>query len=149
MSDKHPVTPENAPKFLDWIANRGGIAIWRSINLSNPGASWSAPVRDAEGNTNGKPNWQTDSAPERIITDPNDVEVVTEREVKRFRVAVRFASGGMSLKVTDAGSARIRREVAKAAKKYGDAWHTFDYSTQEAVILVADQTLPLSEWKQS
>ena len=35
-------------------------------------------------------------------------------EVKRFHVAVRLGSQGFSLKVSDGGSRRIRREVAKA-----------------------------------
>ena len=41
---KHTCAPENAPKFLDWIKNRGGVAVWKSINLSNPDASWSTPA---------------------------------------------------------------------------------------------------------
>ena len=53
-------------------------------------------------------------------------------EVKRFRVGVRWGSQGFTLKVTDGGSRRIRREVSKA----GDgAYHVFDYMTQEAVIM--------------
>lgn len=34
---------DNAPRFKDWLANRGGIAVWPSINLSTPGASACTP----------------------------------------------------------------------------------------------------------
>jgi len=39
--EKHIVTPEHATKMLGWLQTRGGIAVWPSVNLSNPGASWS------------------------------------------------------------------------------------------------------------
>jgi hypothetical protein len=58
------------------------------------------------------------------------------KEVKRFRVGIRMGSQGLRVKVTDGGSRRIRREVAKAG---AGATYTFDYMTQEAVILVPEE----------
>lgn len=53
-------------------------------------------------------------------------------EVKRFHIGLRMGSQGLIVKVTDGGTRRIRHEVAKA----GDgAYYTFDYGTQEAVIM--------------
>lgn len=89
-----------------------------------------------------KPTWRAADKPSRIITDPSEIIVVTRREVKRFRVAVRTANG-LSIKVTDAGSKRIRREVAKAGP---DASYEFDYFSQEAVIMVPDQKVPIAEY---
>lgn len=145
--DNHQVYPENAAMILDWIRTRGGIAIWDSANLSNPGASWTCPVNDEAGNPKGKPTWEAGKI-ERVITDPAEVDVVAPKEVKRFRVGVRMGSQGFMMKVTDGGSRRIRKEVDKAQEKHGSAWHVFDYGTQEAVILVPDQTVPLLEFVQ-
>lgn len=139
---KHTVTAENAPKIHQWFAERGGIAVWASINLSNPGASWTTPATDPVGAPATKPTWEAESTP-TLITDPADVEVVVPKEVKRFRVGVRVSNGGLQLKVTDAGTRKIRAAVAKAGD---DAWHEFDYDTQEAVIYVPGSKVPLPDW---
>jgi hypothetical protein len=52
-------------------------------------------------------------------------------EVKRFHVAVRIGGQGFCLKVTDGGTRRIWRELAKAGT---GSFYEFDYNTQEAVI---------------
>jgi len=148
--EKHTITVENAPKFLEWVTKRGGILVWESINFSNPGASWSTPYIDANGNRVTKPNWQCSNEPSRHITDPSEILVVTQKEVKRFRVAVRRTGPfGMTFKVSDGGTRRIHRECAKAEKKYGNSSYHFDYETQEAVITIDDIAIPLNEWEAS
>jgi len=92
-----------------------------------------------------RPNWQAASEPERIITSVDDVVVSVDKEVKRFRVGVRLSGNGMMLKVTDGGTRRIRAAVAKAGE---GAYHTFDYETQEAVIMAPEKTVPLAEWQE-
>jgi hypothetical protein len=47
--DRQSVTPENAPRFSEWLKSRGGVAIWRSVDLSDPGASVSTPALTPEG----------------------------------------------------------------------------------------------------
>ena len=140
---KHECSPENAAKMRQWIQERGGVAIWRSVNLANPGASWSTPAKALDGSPTTKPTWEAESQPACIITDPAQIEVVTRREVRRFRVGVRMGSQGMSLKLTDASSRRVREACAKAGK---DASYAFDHETQEAVITVPDKCVPLSKW---
>jgi hypothetical protein len=142
-NEPHSCIAENAPRFLDWIRNRGGVAVWHSVNLANPGASWSTPALTKDGDPTGKPTWQAANQPARIITSTDDILVDKPKEIKRFHVAVRMGSQGMSLKVTDGGSRRIEREVAKAGYR---AWYEFDYETQEAVILVPDGTTTLTAW---
>ena len=141
--EKHICAPENAQKFMAWLQTRGGLAIWRSVNLSNPGASWTSPVNAPDGTPVKKPCWEAEETPSRIITDPAEVEVVVEKEVKRFHVAVRRGANGFMLKCTDASSKKIRRAEEKAGPL---AWHRFDYETQEAVIFVPDRTVPLLEY---
>ncbi len=139
---------EAAEQIHDWLLHRGGIYIWKSVNLSNPGASWTSPALDKDCKAVTKPNWQCDNAPSRHITDIAEVSVATAKEVKRFHVATRMSGNGMAIKVTDAGTRRIRAEVDKASHKYGKtAWYTFDYQSHDnAVIMIDDQTVPMSEW---
>ena len=139
----------NASKILDWLKTRGGILIWESVNLSNPGASWTSPATVEDGSPYPKPNWQCGNTPARHITDIADVDVTTAKEVKRFHVAVRMGSQGMSLKVTDGGTRRIRSEVEKAEEKHGKpAWYAFDYGDyNNAVILIEGDRVSLTEWE--
>jgi hypothetical protein len=143
--DPHQIAPENAVKIADWLKNRGGICIWDSINLSNPGKTWTAPLNGPDGNLAEKPSSFAGRII-RIIHNPSDIVVVEEKEVGRFRVPVRMGSNGLNVKVTDSGSRRIRIEERKAAEKYGDAWYRFDYTQQSAVIYVPGETLPLADW---
>ena len=120
--------------------------MWNSINLSNPEASWTTPAKKQNGEPTGKPSWQAANDPERIITDPAEVEVIVPVEVKRFRIGIRLGDQGLSYKVTDGGSRRIRREVAKARE---GAYYTFDYETQEAVIMKPNERTPLPDYIRS
>lgn len=140
---KHTCIEENAARFNNWIKNRGGIARWDSLNLSNPGASWSTPALTEDGDPYEKPTWQCSDKPKAVFTDPEEVGVETVEEVKRFRVGIRQGVQGLSLKVTDGGSRRIRKEIEKA----GDgAYNVFDYMTQEAVIMKPVKVISLREW---
>ena len=74
--------------------------------------------------------------------------MITSKEVKRFHVGVRPGSQGLSLKVTDGGSRRIRAEVAKAERVHKkSAWHVFDYEDHNnAVIMVEGDRVSLTDW---
>ncbi len=145
--EKHVVTEENAEKFWKWIHERGGIAIWKSVNLANPGGSWSCPVNDETGNKKGKPTWEAANEPERIITDPAEIEVSIPKEVRRLHVALRRGSQGLSWKLTDNSSRRLRNAVARTYDETGkNSWYEFDYVSQEAVIYIDGQLIPLIEY---
>ena len=138
---KHIVTEENAIRFLEWMARRGGVAVWNSVDLSDPSLSYSTPARKEDGSPTTRPHWKVGATPDRVITHPDDVLVITYKEVKRFRVGVRRA--GMSYRVTSGATRKINAAVAKAGT---DATYVFDYMTQEAVILVPSARVPLSSW---
>ncbi len=135
-------TARDAPKILDWLKNRGGIAIWKSINLSNPTGGWTAPYLDDKGEVKGKPTWEADSLA-RIITDPAEVWVMVPKEVKRFHIAIRHSDQGMSFKLAEGASRRVREVVAKEGI---GAWYAFDYMAQEAVIFVAEKEQRITEY---
>lgn len=143
--DPHIVTAESASKVWNWLQTRGGLAIWQSQDLGNLGQSWTTPRLTVEGSPYGPPHWSCSREPQRIITDPAEVAVSVDQEVKRFHVAVRMGSQGLRIKCTDASSRRIRSAVEKAGK---NAYHVFDYSTQEAVIFRQVSQKPIAEFIQ-
>lgn len=135
---------ENVSKMREWIAKRGGIAVWAGINLSNI-RQLLTPANTEEGLPYPKPAWDMSNAPEKIVTDPTAVGVSVDKEAKRFHVAVRRSSNGMSVKLTDASSRKVRAAVEKA----GDgSYYIFDYETQEAVIMKSEKVIPLTEYKE-
>ena len=140
---KHRILAENVHQIWQWFQERGGIAVWKSIDMSNPGRSWTTPIRDAEGNPMPRQDWRMEQTPSLTITDPAEVMVDVPKEVKRFRVAIKAGGQGMLLKCSDASSRRIRRECQKAGE---ESWYEFDYATQEAVIFVPGESKPLPEF---
>ena len=130
-------------QIWQWFQERGGIAVWKSVDMSNPGRSWTTPLRDAEGKPMPKQHWRMEETPSLTITDPAEVVVDVPKEVKRFRVAIKVGAQGMLLKCSDASSRRIRRECEKAGE---ESWYEFDYATQEAVIFVPGESKPLPEF---
>ena len=147
----HQVYEANAQLIWHWIQTRGGVAIWESIDLSDLGKSWTTPVNQANGEPATSPSWQAANAPTRIITDPGEIDVVKTLVVKRFHVGIRMGAQGMTLKLTDGATRRVRAAVAKAAENRADneAWHEFDYGTQEALICVPGEVTPLKDWSES
>lgn len=141
---KFECSPENAPKFLDWIKNRHGIAHWQSRDLSNLGQSWTTPVNDAIGNPVTKPTWQCGNLPDAICTSANEVSVITDKEVKRFRVATKRGCG-FSFVLSDASNRKLNFELAKLNNELS-SYH-FDYETQEAILTLPDKVMTLSEWE--
>jgi len=145
MSNKLIVFEENAGKFSEWLKTRGGLAVWRSIDLSDPGTSCTTPALTNTGTPSNKPHWKYGDKPERIITDASEVEVQRMVEVKRFHVAVKPGGGFMQMVLTDAGTARVRREVEKAGK---GSSYIFDYGDyNNCVIIKPDKVQPLPEWE--
>jgi hypothetical protein len=128
---------ENAAKLLNWINTRGGVAVWRSIDLSNPGAETFTPAI-TDGKPTGKPHWGFANEPAMVITNPDEIEITQDEEVRRFDIAIRGGSQGFS----------ITRKVRAAVEKAGDgAYYEFDYSTQECIIMKPISTMPLSQYK--
>jgi hypothetical protein len=133
---KYEVTvPGAKTQIMEWLRDRGGVIVWENINLSDPTKGFTytpAKTSDGQDGHEKKPHWGVRA--KEVVTDPDKFRFAKElKEVKRFRVAVRMGSQGMSLKVTDGGTRRIKAALAKAGP---DSCYEFDYDTQEAVILV-------------
>jgi hypothetical protein len=145
MAEPHRINPENAKAVWKWLLLRGGISLWQSVDLSDPGKTWMTPTLLVD-KPYPKPSWQSAETPFRHITDPDEVLVDIPKEVKRFRVGVENA--GMQFIVTAGGSRKIREAVSKAREQHGVdvAWYEFDYMSQEAVILVPDRSLLIRDY---
>ena len=142
--EKLECAEQNAHNMMEWLRTRGGLAVWRSVDLSDPSASWTTPVNDKDGKPFTKPTWKAESQPSRIITDAADVVVTTDKVVERFHVATRVGRNGLMVKLTDASSAKLRKKMDKHGNT---ACYHFDYGEYDnAVITVLDTTVPLIEW---
>lgn len=106
--------PEHAGKYRDWLRTRGGLALWKSVNLSNPGAEWVTPA-DAL-----KPTWEAAQNP-TIVTDPAQVGIYTEVLFKRVRVALRMSGNGLSTKLTDHSQRKLDKALDACREKHGSA----------------------------
>lgn len=136
--------PENAARVLEWIKTRGGLAVWKSIDLGDPGASWTTPVLKADGTPHDKPSWKAGNEP-TVITSTDDVQVIGYKEVKRFRVAIQRGSG-LQFQLTRYSSHKLRKALDVAGE---GATYRFDYDTQNAVILLPENQTTLTEWEKN
>jgi len=135
---KLTINIKHAALHVEWITERGGVALWHSLDLGRPDTIWSTPA-----NANGRPHWSADTAPYALITDPAEIAVVQYTEFKRIHVALRVSGNGLSVKLTDASNGRLNKYLAKAGE---GATYEFDYGSQEAVILVPKETVSLAAW---
>lgn len=134
---------EHAAKLLDWINTRGGVAVWHSISLSDPGAETFTPAI-TDGKPTGKPHWKFANEPAMVITNPDEIEITKDEEVRRFHISIRQSSNRLFVKLTDASSRKVHAAVEKAGE---GAYYEFDYTTQECVIMKPISTMPLSQYK--
>jgi hypothetical protein len=134
----------NAATFRKWIRERGGIAVWRSIDLGNLGTT-STPARTEAGDPTPPPGWRFAKTPERIVINESDVNVFTSKLVKSIRIGLSRGSG-LSIVLSEASSRRLREAVAKAGDR---AFYEFGYNDKDqrvANIFVPDREVPLIDY---
>jgi len=115
MTFKIEVTRKDAPKLLDWLTSRGGIAIWESLDLARAGQRSFTPA------DNPSPGWQFGSKPAEIVTDRTDVGVYDETLYKAFPVSCRLGSNGLTLKLTDPSQRKLDKVMQECADKHGNS----------------------------
>ena len=113
-TEKLSVSLENAPKFADWLANRGGLLVWQSHDLSNPGQSCTTPAL-TDGKPTTSPHWRYTANPARHITSAEDIVVYVPRVVREIVVKLQVRGQyGQKLQLTTGSSNRLRRALASA-----------------------------------
>ncbi|MBI1318342.1 MAG: hypothetical protein GC168_05230 [Candidatus Hydrogenedens sp.] len=142
--------PANAPlavpvfqaaKVARWIEYCGGVAVWGSLDLADPSREWLTPARLTDGSPASRPHWSAPHRPKRIVTDIEQVYVVTHREVARVRIAIKRGSYGLRWDLTDASSARLRKALANSGPT---AVHVFE--GDHAVVHIEASRTPLADW---
>lgn len=134
------VDERHAAKVSRWIAECGGVAVWGCLDLADPSRQFFTPARLTDGSPSQAPHWSSPREPRRIVTNPAEVEVVTHRQVKRIRVAVR-PGYGLSLRLTDAASVRLR----KALDAIGPG-AVYVFEGNEAILFAEASRTPLTQW---
>jgi len=123
-------------RFEEWVKTRGGIAVWTNHDLSDPGAGNVYTPALTDGKLTLAPCWRCGRNPAEVVTDLSRFRFAKgEREVDRFKVAVRMGAQGMKVKLTDASSAKLRKRLEKHGP---DAGYRFDYENQQAVVTVPE-----------
>ena len=79
-------------------------------------------------------------APDRIVTEIADVEVVERREFQRVRIAIRKGYG-LGLVLTNAASKRLEAVLEQAGE---GAIHTFDGNN--AIVFAVARRVSLRQW---
>lgn len=115
MTYKIEVTRKNAPKLLDWLAKRGGIAIWESKDLARAGQRTFAPA------DNPSPGWHFGNMPVEIVTDRKDIGVYDETLYKAFPVSCRRSGNGLSITLTDPSQRKVDKVMQECAAKHGNS----------------------------
>ena len=113
------VTTEDLPRILDWIANRGGVAVWKNIDLRSAGSKTFTPAVALDGTPSQRPGWQFAAEPIEIITDPSQVTTYVEHLFKAFPVSLR--RHGMVMKLTDGAQRKLDREMKLCVEAHGNA----------------------------
>jgi hypothetical protein len=150
------VSEENAPKFLEWLRTRGGLSVWVSKDIGGDcGASVTTPYKDANGNVNTAPHWKHTNTPERVITDPADVEVCIDKPVESFEI--KFKTSGHRLVLHAASQRKLGAALARAGE---NAYYVFGekdgpnrirqalcYGCDTCTIMKTEQVIPLLTWE--
>lgn len=172
----HEVTEQNAPKFLDWLENRGGILVWKSHDLGSANLSVSTPATQPCRNCQGRgefpdhiecvvckgskvmhydsPGWKYPT-PSRHVTSIDDVVVITTKVVQSFVVKLKIQ--GMRIVLTNGSTKRVesalKRHGDKSSYRFGTTGsaegstpHALMEGEDTVEILVDDSVVPLREW---
>jgi hypothetical protein len=144
MSSTKPIevlTPNLRAKFEDWIANRAGVQVWVSQNLSyDVGRLTFNPHKDAAGNVNtATPHWSLKL--QEVVTDITRFRFVSGyRELERCKIAIQNRRNNtLMLELTSGSTNRVNKILAKLRDAgHKEATFEFDYDKQEAVFQVPE-----------
>lgn len=141
------IEPSAVKQIREWIENRGGVAVWKCVDLGSPriGSETLTPATHKDGTPATSPHWSNGDSPDRIVTDLSQVGVRSWREVSRIKVRNGPPCFG---NIHRADRAKLDAAMAKAGD--GATWQA-DYSSQSygspwftAVISVPSETIPIS-----
>lgn len=146
----YEITPEAASRISEWIATRGGVAVWRNCNMSSHsiGSEAFTQATKEDGSPATSQGWQYGQSVESIETDIAAFTVKTYRETTRVK-AVPSKYGPPCDPV-----ARGRKALDKALEQAGEGavwrWNYdsggYGSAWREIIVEAPDKTVPLSDW---
>lgn len=107
------IEPQNAdhyPKFALWDAERGGILLWRSCDLSSAGRTWCTPAKTADGADTPKPHY---AACDPTLMRLADMTFYKQELVSTHAIRTRIGSQGFSIKVSDTSTSAMNKRVTR------------------------------------
>lgn len=113
-------TAKNAAKLAAWIEHRGGVAVWPSVDLSDPDKQLLTPAL-TDGEPTARPHWKC-ATEAKLVTTTDQVGIYQESTFREFTVAIRRSDNGLSAKLTDASQAKVERVIAQCKDKHGNAF---------------------------
>ncbi len=135
MSKIEVCTPGCRETFEEWIKYRGGVKVWRNLDLSNCGAGPiftpalkrcidPLGVGIVQTSDYPKPSWRVDNG--EVVTDISRFRFVKGfKEFKRIRVALRRGDG-LNYCLTDGSQRKIDKAMDQAREKFGEATYRKD-----------------------
>lgn len=122
--------PLARPRLLQWIASRGGVAVWvRRTNGGPPTDQRMGPALTLRGEAMAPPDG--DYQLQEVVQETGRFRFLEGWE-QAARFKVRLRKQGEALVLREGSRIRLEREMAAAGHK---ACYVFDRSTQEAVVL--------------
>lgn len=136
-------TPNVRSKFEEWIRDRGGVAVWRSLDLSNLSrGDMYQPLRDNAGHTYPKPHWAY--AHVETVTDISKFQFVREWiELERCKIALNKKPKGYdspfgffptAIVLTAGSTRRVESKCSHWKKQYPNDVITYRFEELEAVF---------------
>ena len=105
--------------FAKWIAERGGVTVWKNQDLSNPSAPpCFTPAKDQDGKDRHPPHWAYTI--HETITDLSRFRFVEKmKQVAKVRIALdRKQSNFLKFKLTDASSKKLKKVLAEMKEEH-------------------------------
>ena len=141
---KHRCLPEDVIDMTDWLQNHGGIAVWSAASPTDPNKNYSTALKNAKGEL--LDSNERRKAIIRIVTTPDDMEVVEFDEIQKLSVSTRKG------KLTKVAINKINKVVTEQKKiADGDFRVKFqeDIKKNSVIVVIAKvrKISPFGEWK--
>ena len=145
----YKITPQATPQIRDWLATRGGVAVWRNCNLSSHsiGSEAFTPATLEDGSAPTPPGWQY-GREYVLVTDAAAFVVQTWRETERVKVMP--SKYGPPCDPIRRGRDRLDAALARAGEGASWRWvrdfYQFGSGWRQVIVEAPAESVPLSDW---
>ncbi len=141
--EPYEIDSANAEKVKNWVAERGGLAVWGCLDLGNCGKQFMTPALDDEGKPYPKPHWSATNEPRMVITDLEKIMVATMEHFKTIRIALQRGSG-LRIDLTKPSSVRLEKTLDAAGP--GSDYFFEGWDGKDCVVRKRSSVVSLAAW---